>query len=78
MYIAIYNVRTLSTYSRLLSLKNVKYDIIGLSKVRKLGNKIEERHKFIFYPIGETPGLYRVGFIIKKHMKNYIKSFNGL
>lgn len=82
LYIATYNVRTLSTYSRLLelteSLRNIKYDIIGLSEVRKHGNRIEEHEEFILYYIGETPGLYGVGFIVKKHLKNYIKCFNGL
>lgn len=82
LYIATYNVRTLLTYSRLLklteSLKNVKYDIIGLSEVRKLGNKIEEHDNFIFFHIGETSGLYGVGFIVKKHLKKYIKKFNRL
>ncbi|XP_046978628.1 uncharacterized protein LOC124544209 [Vanessa cardui] len=47
-------------------------------EVRKYGNKIEEHEEFILYYIGETPGLYGVGFMIKKHLKNYIKCFNGL
>lgn len=82
LYIATYNVKTLSTYPRLLelteSLKNVKYDIIGLSEVRKLGNTIEEHDEFIHYYIGETSGLFGVGFIVKKHLKSCIKSFTGL
>lgn len=82
LYIATYNVKTLSTYARLLelteSIKNVKYDIIGLSEVRRLGNKIEEHEDFILYHIGNTPGLYGVGFIIKKHLKKHIIYFKGL
>lgn len=60
------------------ALKNVKFDIIGLSEIRRLGNTIQEYQDIIFYYIGETPGLYGVGFLIKKHLKNYIESFVGL
>lgn len=78
----IYNVKTLSTYSRLLelteSLRNIKYDIIGLSEVRKLGKRIEEHDDFIFCYIGETPGLYGVGFIVKRHLKKIHKKFHGI
>lgn len=82
LYIATYNVRTLSTYSRLLELtkclKNISFDIFGLSETRKLGNTIEEHDEFILYYIGETPGLHGVGFIVKKYLKKFIKSFIGL
>lgn len=82
LYITTYNVKTLSTYSRLLELteclKNINFDIIGLSEIRKLGNTIEEHDEFIFYYIGETPGLYGVGFIVKKYLKKHITGFTGL
>ncbi|XP_062525575.1 craniofacial development protein 2-like [Bombyx mori] len=72
----------MSTYSRLLELteclKNINFDIIGLSETRKLGNTIEEHDEFILYYIGDTPGLYGVGFIVKKYLKRYITSFIGL
>lgn len=82
LYIGTYNVRTLSTYPRLLELteclKNIKFDIIGFSEIRKLGNTIEEHEEFIFYYIGVTPGQYGVGFIVKKYLKKHILSFTGL
>ncbi|KAI8434265.1 hypothetical protein MSG28_012359 [Choristoneura fumiferana] len=81
-FIATFNVRTLSTHTRLLelldALENTKFDIIGLSEIRRLGNTIEEHKDIIFHYIGETPGLYGVGFLVKKHLKNNIESFTGL
>ncbi|GBP81973.1 Craniofacial development protein 2 [Eumeta japonica] len=59
-------------------LKNINFDVIGLVEIRKLGNTIEEHDEFIFYYIEETPGLYGVGFIVKKYLKRYITSFTGL
>ncbi|KAF9412452.1 hypothetical protein HW555_009055 [Spodoptera exigua] len=67
LYIATYNVRTLLSYSRLLelsdALKDINYDVIGLSETRRFGNSIEEHEDFILYYMGQTPGLYGVGFI---------------
>lgn len=82
LYIATYNVRTLSSHARLLelmdALKNTKFDIIGLSETRRLGNSIQEYENVIFHYIGETPGLHGVGFLVKKHLKTNIESFTGL
>lgn len=82
LYIATYNVRTLSTHARLLelmnALENTKFDVIGLSEIRRLGNSIQEYDNVILYYIGETPGLYGVGFLVKKYLKPYIESFNGM
>jgi exonuclease III len=82
LYIMTYNVRTLSTYERLMELeeaiKEIKYDVIGISEMRRLGNKVEEYDKFILYHIGQTPGKYGVGFIVNKSIKRYIESFIGL
>lgn len=77
-----YNVRTLSSYDRLLeleeNLKKINYVIIGISKVRRLGNRIEEYETFVICYIGHTPGQHGVGFIINKSLKNNIESFVGL
>lgn len=77
-----YNVRTLSSYERLIelthSLENTKFDILGLSEVRRMGNSIQEYDDFIFQYIGETAGLYGVGFIIKKYLKKYIEEIIGI
>lgn len=59
-------------------LENIKYDIIGLSEVRRIGCNIEEYNNSILCYKGETQGLYGVGFLIKKHMKDNIRNFIGL
>ncbi|CAH2103521.1 unnamed protein product [Euphydryas editha] len=51
---------------------------MGLSEIRKVGNLIEEYDDFIFHYMGETAGLYGVGFIIKKYLKKYIEAIIGL
>ncbi|XP_059045531.1 uncharacterized protein LOC131841264 [Achroia grisella] len=77
-----YNVRSLSSYDRLLeleeSLSKINYDIIGISEVRRHGNEIEEYETLILCYIGHTPGKYGVGFIINKSLKNNIESFTGI
>ncbi|KAF9412913.1 hypothetical protein HW555_003087, partial [Spodoptera exigua] len=76
LYIATYNVRTLLSYSRLLelsdALKDINYDVIGLSETRRFGNSIEEHEDFILYYMGQTPGLYGVGFILQPAKKSRI------
>lgn len=82
LYVATYNVRSLSSYERLIelqeSLVGVKYDIIGLAEVRRLGSKIEEYKDFILFYKGETPGKHGVGFLIKTSLKENIESFNAV
>ncbi|XP_037869587.1 craniofacial development protein 2-like [Bombyx mori] len=43
-----------------------------------MGCNIEEHEDYIFCYKGETPGLYGVGFLVKKEHKNKILSFSGL
>lgn len=43
-----------------------------------MGCKIEEHSDLIFCYIGETKGLYGVGFVIKKKYKNNITNFIGI
>lgn len=82
LYILTYNVKTLSTYERLLDLNealtNIKYDIIGLAETRRFGTKIEEYEQYILCHTGETPGLYGIGFLVNKRLKNNIESYIGL
>lgn len=70
------------TDQRLLELEtaldSIKWDVIGLGEVRRMGEQIEEYDNYIFYYKGETKGLYGVGFLIKKHLKKYIVEFNGV
>lgn len=49
-----------------------------MCETRRLGNKIKEYENFIFCYTGESPGKYGVGFIIKKHLKQYLESYIGL
>lgn len=70
LYIITFNVKTLSSYEKLIelteSLKSIKTDIIGMSEVRRLGEKIEEYEDFILYYMGQTPGQFGVGFLVRK------------
>lgn len=60
------------------ALENVNWDIIGLSEVRREEEKIEEHDNYIFYYKNVTAGLYGVGFIVKKNLKNEILEFRGI
>lgn len=82
IYIATYNVLSLRTPEKLIeletALKNVKWDILGLSEIRRVGNQIEEYDDYILYYIGETKGQYGVGFMVKKQLKDQIIEFKGV
>ncbi|KAI8425563.1 hypothetical protein MSG28_011388 [Choristoneura fumiferana] len=60
------------------SLENIKYDIVGLSEIRRKGNEIIEDQNHIFCYTGETQGQYGVGFLIKKKYKNNIENYVGI
>lgn len=81
LYFITYNVRSLSTHERLIelseALKDIKWDIVGISEMRRLGNKIEEYDNFILCHTGYTPGKYGVGFLIKKRHKKNLESYFG-
>lgn len=80
--IATLNTRSLRSQESLLELENaletVNWDIIGLSEVRRADEKIEEHENYIFYYKNITAGLYGVGFIVKKYLKNEIIEFSGV
>lgn len=82
LHIATLNVLTLRTDERLEelenALQNIKWDILGLSEIRRLGDTIQEHRDYIFYYKGETKGLYGVGFIVKKDLKKNIIEFKGI
>lgn len=82
IYIATLNILTLRTDEKLLeletALQNIKWDILGLSEVRRLGNDILEYANFVFCYVGETKGQYGVGFIIRKELKKNILEFTGI
>lgn len=82
IYISTLNVRSLSSPERLLelekALEDIKWDIIGISEMRRMGESIEEYENFILYYKGETPGLYGVGFIVKKYLARKIEEIVGI
>lgn len=81
IYICSYNVRSLKDESRMIelesALKTVKWDVIGMSEIRKDGYGIEERDWCIFYYFGQTKGHRGVGFLVKKAHKKSIQKFTG-
>lgn len=82
IYIATYNTLSLRTDESLsellLALETVNWTILGMSEVRRLGEGIEDHGQFILYYIGETPGQYGVGFLVKKELKEAIIEFIGI
>ncbi|PZC72845.1 hypothetical protein B5X24_HaOG210520 [Helicoverpa armigera] len=82
LYVATLNVRTLLKDFRLEELehaiKAIKWDIIGLCEVRRSGEEIREYNDYIFYHFGEKQGIYGIGFVVKKYLKNNIISFEGI
>ncbi|XP_045448961.1 uncharacterized protein LOC123657463 [Melitaea cinxia] len=70
LYIAALNVLTLKNEENLVEL--------GLSEVRRTGERIISYPDFLLYYIGTTPGHHGVGFIIKRHLLNYVESFIGI
>lgn len=81
IYICSYNVRSLKDESRMIelesALKTVKWDVIGMSEIRREGYGIEERDWCIFCYFGQTKGHRGVGFLVKKAHKNNIQKFTG-
>lgn len=79
IYIASLNLLTLRNEENLTeltyALKQIKWDIVGLSKVRRLGESIASHPDYLIYQIGETQGHHGVGFIIKEHITKYVEEF---
>lgn len=79
IYICSYNVRSLLSPTRLIllqdSIKHLKWDIIGISEIRRPLYQIEEMDWCILCHTSSKKGQKGVGFIIKKKHKNNIKEF---
>lgn len=60
------------------ALQHIKYDILGISEMRRLEEKIVEHNDYILYQKGETAGHRGVGFLIKKTLKNNIQELIGI
>lgn len=82
IYIATLNVLTLKNEENLTELMYaldlIKWDIVGLSEVRRMGENIISYSNYTLYHIGETPGLHGVGFIVKKHIIKHVEGFIGI
>lgn len=76
------NVRTLMTDNRLEELEEairfIKWDVIGLCEVRRMGEEIREYNEHIFYFYGKKQGIYGMGFLIKRYLKEKNISFHGI
>ena len=80
------NVRTLSDECHLQNLlhetENINWDLIGLSKVRRIGEEISSIYKGLArYPFSQRKRkskLNGTGFSIHKKLKNNIKNFDGI
>ena len=80
LFLGTYDVRTLSKDHHLESLlheiKHIKWHIIGLSEVRKIGNSlIEVDDNLLYYHGHESKKQSGVGFLINSSIKNHVKKF---
>lgn len=82
LYICTLNTRTLRTSESLheleLAIENLKWDILGISEMRRIGEGIEERNNYIMYYKGEIAGHRGVGFLVKTKLKSQIIGFEGI
>lgn len=82
LHVATFNTRSLRTPERLqeleMAISELKWDIIGISEMRRYGETINDYGNYILHHIGETPGLYGVGFLIKKKLVNSIIEIKGI
>ncbi|XP_047026283.1 craniofacial development protein 2-like, partial [Helicoverpa zea] len=82
LYLCTLNTRTLRTPESLheleLATENIKWDILGISEMRRIGEAIEERSQYVMYHKGEIAGQRGVGFLIKSKLKNRIIGFEGI
>lgn len=82
IHIASLNTRSLRTPEKLIELETaineIKWDIIGISEMRRLGEGIEDHGKYILHYKGETQGQYGVGFLIKREYTDRIVELKGI
>jgi endonuclease/exonuclease/phosphatase family metal-dependent hydrolase len=84
MYIATYNVRSLSSEESLLELeeelKEIKWDVIGLAETRRRGESIKKlKSENILFTKGKNDKCQSgVGFLINKTMTNNVVEFKSV
>lgn len=80
--ICTFNVRSLVHPTRQIELddclKKFKWDIIGLSEIKKEGQEIMENDEYIFMFYGKTSGNNGVGFLVNKTLKTSIIDFKTI
>lgn len=77
------NVRSLMSEDRMIELENALNDsdikILGLSEVRRRGEKIIERkNNYIFMYCNEESGSKGVGFLVHNDLKRNFQEFNAI
>ena len=84
IYIATYNIRSLSSEERLLELeeelKEIKWDILGLAETRRCGESIKKlASRNILYTNGKINKRQSgVGFLINKSLANNVTEFKSV
>lgn len=82
IHIATMNCRSLRTHEKRqeleLAIEELKWDIIGISEMRRFGEGIENHGKYVLHYKGETPGMYGVGFMVKINLVNNIEELRGI
>ena len=78
-----FNCQGLANETRLYELENAlqstKYDIIGLSEIKRCGERMIVRNNGnVFYYYGETIGYRGVGFYISNRLVNHISEIKGV
>lgn len=82
--IATLNAQTLRTCDREEeldnALKEIKFDVLGLSEVRRMGESIIEKENgdLLFHIGTTTPGQKGVGFIVKRDLKHMVMELTGI
>lgn len=82
IHVCTLNTRTLRTEESLkeleIAISNIKWDVMGISEMRRPGEGIEERSDYIMFHKGKDTGHKGVGFLIKSKLKKNILGFEGV
>lgn len=82
IHVCTLNTRTLRTEESLkeleIAISNIKWEILGISEMRRPGEGIEEKNDYIMFHKGEHTGQKGVGFLIKSKLKKNIIGFEGV
>lgn len=80
-FISTFNAQSISNDSYMLefenALKEIKFDVIGLSEVKQIGEEVMEMNGYIFYYKGVERRKGTVGFAINSKWKSNIQGFRS-